>query len=204
MEEILENQDQQNTEGGENLDGLRLNSSEENNEENNSKEEKQHVEEEQAPENYDYSNVELPEGMELDKELTEEFSTAAKELNLSQAKADKFMSMGVKLTQKLNDKFQSALKEAQEEQIKAYATMLNTDDEIGGAKLNQALRDANVAYDTFVSKEAADVLAETGLNKHPAIVKVFMKIGKELKNDAIRQTGDTRKERTADDWYPNM
>lgn len=204
MEEILENQDQQNNEGGENLDGLQLNSSEENKDKNYSTEDEKYVEEEQAPENYDYSNVELPEGMELDKELTEEFSTAAKELNLSQAKADKFMSMGVKLTQKLNDKFQSALKEAQENQIKAYTTMLNTDSEIGGAKLKQSLQDANVAYETFVSQEAADILAETGLNKHPAIVKVFMKIGKELKNDTIRQTGDSRKERSADDWYPNM
>lgn len=180
------------------------NSSEQKAEDNQNSKEENNKEDDNAPENYDYSNVELPEGMELDKELTDEFSVAAKELNLSQKKADKFMAMGVKLSEKMKTKYTEAFKEAQENQIKAYETMLNTDKEIGGAKLNQALKDANIAYDAFVSEEAATVLAQTGLNKHPAVVKVFMKIGKELKNDTIRQAGDSRKERTADDWYPNM
>lgn len=159
---------------------------------------------EDVPEEYDYSNVELPEGIELDKELTDEFSSAAKELKLSQTNADKFMAMGVKLTQKITQKFEDAIKEAQQNQIKSYATMLNNDPDIGGAKLKQSLEEANVAYSEFVSDDAANLLAQTGLNKHPAIVKVFQKIGKELKNDTIRETGDSRKTRTADDWYPNM
>lgn len=205
MEENLENQDQQNNEGGENSEGLTLASEDEKkNTEGNEDNKKTEINDEVAPETYDYSNVELPEGLQLDKELTDEFSNVAKEFNLSQSKADKFMTVGVKLAQKLQDKFEVAFKEAKENQIKSYSTLLNTDEEIGGANLKQSLNDANIAYEAFVSQEAAEILAETGLNKHPAIVKVFMKIGKELKNDSILKTGNSQKERTADDWYPNM
>ena len=64
-----------------------------------------------APEQYDFKSLELPDGIQLDAELTDEFSKAAKEMNLSQAKADKFMSKGIKLSQKIQNTFQSAIKE---------------------------------------------------------------------------------------------
>lgn len=160
--------------------------------------------EEVVPENYDFKDVELPGGMVLDEELTAEFSEAAKEMNLSQAKADKFMSMGVKLTQKIQENFQSAVKEAQENQIKTYKTMLNTDPEIGGANLKHSLLDANEAYQTFVSDEAKQLLSDSGLNNHPAIVKVFMEIGRQLKNDSIKGGNCKGQTRTAKDWYPSM
>lgn len=153
-----------------------------------------------APDNYDFKNVEIPEGMQLDEELTKEFSTVAKEMNLSQTKADKFMTMGVKLAEKIQKKMLNSYNE----QINSYATMLNTDPEIGGAKLQQSLADANIAYKQFVPDDAAKLLSDTGLNKHPAIVKVFMNIGKQMKNDTVRQTGNVTKERTASDWYPEM
>lgn len=153
-----------------------------------------------APDNYDFKNVEIPEGMQLDEELTKEFSTVAKEMNLSQTKADKFMTMGVKLAEKIQNKMLNSYNE----QINSYATMLNTDPEIGGAKLQQSLADANIAYKQFVPDDAAKLLSDTGLNKHPAIVKVFMNIGKQMKNDTVRQTGNVTKERTASDWYPEM
>ena len=159
---------------------------------------------EEVPENYDFKNVELPEGMELDQELTKEFSDAAKEMGLSQAKADKFMGMGVKLSTKIQEKFESALKEAQQNQIKSYKTMLNTDKEIGGANLKTTLQEANEAYQTFVSDEAADILAKTGLNNHPTIVKMFRDIGRQIKDDSIKGGANQKHERTAEDWYPDM
>lgn len=158
----------------------------------------------EVPENYDFKDVKLPDGMELDNDLTSEFSGIAKEMGLSQEKADKLMGMGVKLSTKLQEKFETAIKENQENQIKAYKTMLNTDPEIGGANLKQTLLEANVAYDTFVSDEAANILAQAGLNNHPAIVKVFRDIGKQLKNDSIKGGGQKTHTRTAADWYPEM
>ena len=169
-------------------------------EEQKSESEKNNQNEDVAPDNYDFKNVEMPEGMNLDEELTTEFSATAKEMNLSQAKADKFMQMGVKLAEKIQNRMLDAYKE----QINTYSTMLNTDPEIGGAKLQQSLADANIAYKQFVPDDAAKLLSDTGLNKHPAIVKVFMNIGKQMKNDTIRQTGNVTKERTAADWYPDM
>ena len=161
-------------------------------------------EEEQVPESYDYSKVQLPQGMELDKELSDEFSNIAKEVGLSQSKADKFMNLGVKLSDKIQTTFTEQIKQLQADRIKSFETMLNTDPEIGGANLKQTLIDANEAYDAFVSKEAADLLAEAGLNKHPAIVKVFRDIGKQIKSDSIYNGNNAKHERTAEDWYPNM
>lgn len=157
-----------------------------------------------VPENYDFSAVQLPEGMEFDKDLTKEFAGIAKDMGLSQDKADKLMGMGVKLSSKLQENFEAAIKESQQNQIKAYKTMLNTDPEIGGANLQKVLTEANVAYDTFVSDEAASLLEQTGLNNHPAIVKVFREIGKQLKNDTIRGGKQNTHTRTAADWYPEM
>ena len=160
--------------------------------------------EDSAPEAYDFKDVELPEGMELDAELTEEFSSIAKEMNLSQAKADKFMGMGVKLSQKIQQNFENAIKEAQVNRIKEIKTMLNTDPEIGGANLKSTLLEANESYKTFVSDEAANVLAETGLNNHPAIVKMFRDIGRQIKGDTVKGSGSPQHQRTAEDWYPSM
>lgn len=200
-----QNDENANNEGNENetdnVEGLQKKG-----EENNSSQKSSDNEnlEDEVPENYDFKNVQLPDGMELDKELTKEFSDAAKEMGLSQAKADKFMGMGVKLTSKIQEKFETALKEAQENQIKSYKTMLNTDKEIGGANLKTTLAEANEAYEAFVSDEAAQVLAQTGLNNHPAIVKMFRDIGRQIKDDSIKGGGNQKHERTAEDWYPNM
>ena len=157
-----------------------------------------------APETYDFSAVELPDGMQLDKDLTSEFEAAAKEMNLSQAKADKLISLGVKLNQKLAQNFTSQLEEAKNNLIESYKLKLNTDPEIGGAKLKQSLVDANEAYSAFVDDEAAKLLSDSGLNFHPAIVKTFMKIGKQIKNDSIHSSNHSAHTRTAADWYPNM
>lgn len=158
-----------------------------------------------VPETYDFKNVTLPENMELDDELTKEFSNAAKEMGLSQAKADKFMGMGVKLSTKLQEKMTEAFQNSLENQKQAYKTMLNSDPVIGGANLKQSLIEANVAYEKFVNDEAANLLAASGLNNHPAIVKVFREIGKQIKDDSISGGSNAGKhERTAADWYPKM
>ena len=196
-QEEITNSEEQN-EGGE-TEGLSISSDESEKEDTNAEDEKveEKADEDVAPETYDFTNVTKDTDIELDKELTDKFSTIAKEMNLSQAKADKFMGMAVELS----EKFKNAVVEAKENQLKTYATMLNNDKEIGGANLKQSLLDANVAYKEFVSEEAASLLAESGLNKHPAIVKVFMKIGKQLKDDTVHTSASAAKERTADDWY---
>lgn len=158
-----------------------------------------------APESYDFKDVKLPDGMELDEELTNEFSGIAKEMGLSQVKANKFMDMGVKLSTKIQEKMTEAFQNSLENQKQAYKTMLNSDPEIGGANLKQSLVEANVAYEKFVNNEAANLLASTGLNNHPAIVKVFREIGKQIKDDSITGGSSAGKhERTAADWYPEM
>lgn len=200
----LEKQQDTSTEVVDETNSQNSENSEATNENNGEDVQQQSNEENVIPESYDFKDVSLPDGMELDSELTDEFSKVAKEMGLSQSNANKFMDLGVKLSGKLQDKFQNAMKEYRENQISSYQTMLNTDPEIGGAKLKETLIEANEAYEVFVSDEAAQLLADSGLNKHPAIVKVFRDIGKQLKNDSISNAGKKPTQRTAEDWFPDM
>ena len=114
-----ENQETTNSEDSQELSGLEKPEqttelpTENSNSENNTQQT------ETVPETYDFKDVALPDGMELDKELTDEFSGIAKEMGLTQGKANQFMELGVKLSTKVQQKFESAIKEYQENQIKA-------------------------------------------------------------------------------------
>lgn len=160
------------------------------------------------PEQYDFKSLEIPEGVELDTEMTSEFTKIASQLNLSQKGADELMKLGInqasKIQQTLNTKIDEYVENQRQAQIEAFKISLNTDPEIGGTKLKQALIDANEAYNAFADDEVKDILAKTGLNMCPPIVKMFKRIGEQVKDDTIHQTGGDKKSRTADDWFPSM
>ena len=47
----------------------------------------------QAPETYDFKDIELPEGIQFDNALASKFEPVAKELNLTQEDANKLVNM---------------------------------------------------------------------------------------------------------------
>lgn len=136
------------------------------------------------PETYDYKEL-LPEGMELNKEVTEKFNSIAEKLNLSQKGASDLMALAVELTQQAQSNTQEAINQAFEAKKAEYIKALESDKEIGGFKLEETLTVANLAYEKFATKEVQDLLAESGLNAHPQVVKMFNNIGKQIKEDTI-------------------
>lgn len=126
----------------------------------------------QVPEAYD---LQMPEGVELDKVATDEFTTIAKELKLDQAAAQKLADIAAKQAQRQVDAH-TALVESWVEQVK-------TDKDIGGDKLNENLSIARKALDTFGTPELRDVLNASGLGNHPAVIKAFVKAGKAISED---------------------
>ncbi len=141
-----------------------------------------------APETYDYKEIKLPEGYEYDKEMLKEFDALNKQTNLSQAQANKYMEFGLKLAQKQAGNVPELLKQVHQAKVTQFQQALNTDKEIGGGdktKMNAYLDVADKGYTAFANDEVKAALAEAGLNYHPAIVKMFHRIGELVGDDKI-------------------
>lgn len=141
-----------------------------------------------SPEAYDYKEVKLPEGSQLDKEMLKEFDALNKETNLSQAQANKYMELGIKLAQKNAGNLPDILQQVTQAKITQYQQALNTDKEICGGdknKLNAYLDVADRGYTALASDGLKKVLAENGLNYHPEVIKLFHKLGERVGDDKV-------------------
>ncbi len=141
-----------------------------------------------SPDNYDYSTVELPEGMQLDEELLNEFNPLAKELNLSNDSANKLMALGVKLAQKNAASFKEATEQAAIAEKNSYLEQLNNDKDLkvlNTDDYNKYLDIANQGYNAVATKEFKTFLNSKGLTHHPEFIKVFHKIGELCSDSSI-------------------
>lgn len=141
-----------------------------------------------SPENYDYSSVNLPEGMKLDEELLTEFNPLAKELNLSNDSANKLMALGVKLAQKNAATFKEATEQAAIAEKNSYLEQLNNDKELNVLNTddyNKYLDVANQGYNAVATKEFKAFVNAKGLTHHPEFIKVFHKIGELCSDSSI-------------------
>lgn len=145
-----------------------------------------------APENYDYKDLQLPEGFQIDAALAEKFAPLGKELNLSQQGVNKLANFLVEIQQSQLADADGKLAEYKKQELEAtklgYEKLLNSDKEIGGgdkAKMDAYLDVADVGYNSFASDELKNVLAGLHLDYHPAVVKHFYRLGKLCGNDNI-------------------
>lgn len=133
-----------------------------------------------APEVYDYKDVKLPNELEYDKDMLKEFDALNKETNLSQAQANKYMEFGIRLAQKQGAELPNMIKQYQQAKVAQFKQAMNTDAELGGGdktKMNAYLDVADKGYTAFATDDVKAALADTGLNYHPAIIKMFHKLG---------------------------
>lgn len=158
------------------------------------------------PERYDYSNVEMPENYCYDEELLNEFNDLAAKYNLSQKSANELMSMAVKLTKLMGTSYSETMAEQQRQKTEEYKHNLINDREIGGANFERTMHTANIAYTQFADDEVQNLLAQSGLNCHPKIVKMFYNIGRRMQNDAIYgvNIAAAPKENREDILFPTM
>ena len=158
------------------------------------------------PENYDYKEVKLPEGMVLQEDMLGKFNEYATKLNLSQKGANDLMQMAVELTEQTQQKTVDAIGKLQEAKIEGYRQLLNSDKEVGGANFKESIATANIAYDGFFKdEELRIVLAEGGLNVHPKFIKALKAIGSQMQSDTIHSgTAPQEKKSRAEIIYPTM
>lgn len=129
-----------------------------------------------APAEYDLKVPKgLPEGHELDEHVLEEFSGVARELDLSQVKA-----------QKLLDKVLPAIhRRAQEQQNELHDKWIDAakkDSEIGGAKFDENLATAKKAVQAYGNKELQQLL-NGPIGSHPGVLRFLVKVGKTVSED---------------------
>jgi hypothetical protein len=140
-----------------------------------------------------------PEGVKLDAEVQGEFAKLAKELDLSQASAQKVADLGIRL----QAKFDAGLKTTIDKVNTDWAQAAKADPEIGGADHEAKLAVAKLGYKD-AEPAFRKLINESGLGNHPEVIRYFYRIGK------TRAADTTEKGRTGNDTtrsstfsYPN-
>lgn len=142
---------------------------------------------------YDFK---APEGVTLDKAMTEEFTALAKEMKIAPADAQKFVDLQVKA--------QQAAVEAHLSTVKEWRDSVVNDKELGGDKLAENISTAKKAL-SLGPPELNDLLKQTGMDNHPAVFKWCLAVGKALSEDRMVQGGTavSTNKSTASVLYPS-
>lgn len=128
--------------------------------------------------------LKFPDGVALDTKLMDGFKATAKEIGLDSPKAQQLADLYLE--------HQQALAKAHEEEARAVVAQwraeVDQDKEFGGAALQENLALAAKAIDRFGGEELRQVLEQSGFGDHPAFVRAFIRIGKQLREDSIAGT----------------
>ncbi len=113
-----------------------------------------------------------------DESNLEDYKNIAHQLGLTQNQANKILDMW---SQANYDQSQ----QAQENYEGMQAQGVHALQKEWGKSYNENVELARRAFTNFASKEALDIMEDSGLGNHPEIVKMFSKIGQLLKEDGI-------------------
>lgn len=129
-----------------------------------------------APEKY--ADFTVPEGIEVNKPMLEDFKVLAKELDLTQEKAQKLVDFQAKYVKGID----AGLLKTFNETITTWKK--ETVQELG-ADYKKELVYAGKAIDKFGTPELRQLLNQTGVGNHKELVKFFVKIGKSVSEDTF-------------------
>lgn len=132
-----------------------------------------------APEgDYSTEGIELPEGVSFDEGTLQELGAVCREHGLSQ-----------KVFSSLVSKMTPVLEQRQAERLEGLRRQFleegRADPEMGGARWKETMSGARAAYRKFASKDAQKLLQATGLDCHPAIIRMFRDINSQISDDAV-------------------
>ena len=141
-----------------------------------------------SPETYDYSEIELPDGMKLDEELVQKFDPLAKKYNLSNNSANELMKLAVELVGKNTPDTATLAQQVKQVEANECQRLLNTDKELNAMSEEQYGEYINLArlgVQSVATDEFKTILKERGLSNHPAFIKTFYQIGKMCQVDKV-------------------
>lgn len=127
-----------------------------------------------APESY--ADFTLPEGVTLDKEGLDAYKALAKEANLPQAVAQKFVDAHVAALKQASDQAYQLWVDTN----KQWQDEVNKDPVIGGAHLPEVKSTIAKALQQYGDPKVRDALIATGAGNNPAIIRTFYNMAKRL------------------------
>lgn len=134
----------------------------------------------------EYADFTMPEGMPADEAVLNDFKPVAKELGLSQSKAQRLIDL-------YSDKVLPAMMQRQtdtwQQTLDGWVKDAKADKEIGGDKFDAAVSDAQRVVNTLGTPELKQVFDQYGLGNNPELVRVFSRMAKYLKEDSM-ETGN--------------
>lgn len=132
-----------------------------------------------APEKYEPFVV--PEGIQRDDAKLDKFGALAKEANLTQETAQKFVDFYAEVTQEYADTSWQNWADV----TNGWAQEVKADKEFGGQNLDDSKAAASAFVKKFIGDEGLKALQMTGAGNHPAIFKGLARAGKLLAEDVI-------------------
>ena len=130
----------------------------------------------------EYKDFTLPEGMQFNEDTMKAFKEIAKSSNLSQDKAQEFVSMGAKLVQDTLTQQAEYVKNLQKEWTKE----LVADKDFGGDKFNETFQRASRTLRKFDAKgDLLDLLTKGGILKSAPVIRFLATIDKSISEDTI-------------------
>jgi hypothetical protein len=134
-----------------------------------------------APDKYEFK---APQGMELvaSADTLKQFSDVARGLNLTQEQAQKTLDQ----LSPMFDKAWAGQLQARIQQTRTeWAEKARTDPVFGGVRLAENTMVADKALARFGDEELSSLLKESGLWDHPALKRVFLKVGRAISEDGF-------------------
>lgn len=120
----------------------------------------------------DKTEFKIPDGMTLDSKKMDAFRGIAKELKLTKEQAQKLVDFDAQNIQGSDKAFKDLQASWKAETMKQL-----------GENAEQKLGEAAAAYKQFGDDEFVKLMKDTGLENHPAVVRVFRNIGSKIAVD---------------------
>lgn len=132
-----------------------------------------------APEgDYTLEGIELPEGVQVDSHIAEQFGDICRDLNLSNSAYQKIVAkMGPVMAERQSARLEEVKKE--------FLAQGRADKDMGGANWAVTKAEASKAYVKFVDPETRAFLKQTGLDCHPGIIRAFNNVQKAVADDTV-------------------
>lgn len=118
---------------------------------------------------YDFK---VPDGIEIDAAMADEFKAIAKELKLPPEHAQKAVDLVVRREQARAEQFAA--------QVQSWADEVKADPELGKP---ENLAAARKFIDTFGDDKIKSLLNNTGMGNHPDVVRLILKASKGMSED---------------------
>ena len=156
-----------------------------------------------APLTLESYEITLPETFQIDEGSVASFKQTALDSGLAPDKAQAFVNLYAKTQEAQAAKLRENAAVAQA----AWVEEIGTIPDFQGERRTQALAVLGSAMKEFGSPEAAQILNDSGLGNHPAVVKYIYSMAKALSEGtpvpALR-SGAPAKPSLADQFYPSM